>query len=280
MNQGRYWSVFLGVVSLLSAPLAVSQPLSSDNALICINAGGGEFVDANNVTFEADVLYSGGRTSFHGHEIAQTTDDILFQSERWGGFNYSIPLSPDDYLVTLYFAEIYYQATSSKGGPGSRVFDIFLEDQLVDDNFDILANVPSKTALSRTYATTVQDDDLKISFSRGADYPKLSGLCVHLSTGDSDGDGYSDTNDLFPLDPAEWADSDGDGVGDNADVFPNDPSEWADLAGLRVLDSCACARYLHHRAGVCGDLLSGHVQQWRPGYPGVRRLRGRRTDCR
>ncbi|MFL1484676.1 malectin domain-containing carbohydrate-binding protein [Marinobacter sp. LN3S78] len=237
MNQGRYWSVFLGVASLLIAPLAASETLSSDNALICINAGGDEFVDANDVTFEADVLYSGGRTSFHAHDIEQTTDDLLFQSERWGGFNYSIPLSPDNYFVTLYFAEIYYQATSSSGGPGSRVFDIFLEDQLVDDNFDILANVPSKTALSRTYATTVEDDDLKISFSRVADYPKLSGLCVHLSTGDSDGDGYSDTNDLFPLDPEEWADSDGDGVGDNADVFPNDPSEWADLDNDGVGDN-------------------------------------------
>ena len=45
---------------------------------------------------------------------------------------------------------------------------------------------------------------------------------------DSDGDGYSDTDDRFPNDPNEWADSDDDGVGDNSDAFPNDPSESSD----------------------------------------------------
>ena len=34
---------------------------------------------------------------------------------------------------------------------------------------------------------------------------------------DSDGDGYLDSIDAFPNDPAEWLDSDGDGIGDNAD---------------------------------------------------------------
>jgi len=229
MKQGWYRSVVLGLVFLLAAPLAVSATLSSDNALICINAGGGEFVDSYGTTFEADIFNSRGRTSFHAHEIEGTIDDILFQSERWKNFHYSIPVSPDDYLVTLYFAEIYYQAASSKGGPGSRVFDIFLEDQLVDGNFDILANVPSKTAISRTYPVTVDDDGLKISFGQIADFPKLSGLCVHLSAGDADGDGYEDSNDAFPLNPEEWADSDGDGIGDNGDVFPNDFGEWSDL---------------------------------------------------
>lgn len=237
MNQGWYGSLALGLVSLLISPFAASVSLSSENALMCINAGGGEFVDSHATTFEADVLYSGGGTSFHGHEIAQTTDDTLFQSERWGMFDYSIPLSPDDYLVTLYFAEIYYQATKSSGGPGSRVFDVFLENQLVEGGFDILVNVPSKTAFSRTYATTVEDNDLNVSFARIADYPKLSGLCVHLNAGDPDGDGYQAENDAFPLDPNEWADSDNDGVGDNADAFPNDSTEWTDLDNDGVGDN-------------------------------------------
>ncbi len=61
---------------------------------------------------------------------------------------------------------------------------------------------------------------------------------------DDDNDGVLDVNDLFPLDPAEWADNDGDGTGDNADpdddndgvndvddAFPLDPTEWADNDG-------------------------------------------------
>lgn len=48
---------------------------------------------------------------------------------------------------------------------------------------------------------------------------------------DSDGDGYADSKDAFPNDPAEWADSDLDGVGDNSDAFPTDSTQWADRDG-------------------------------------------------
>ena len=34
---------------------------------------------------------------------------------------------------------------------------------------------------------------------------------------DDDNDSYPDTQDLFPLDPNEWADTDGDAIGDNTD---------------------------------------------------------------
>ncbi|MCH6259295.1 carbohydrate-binding protein, partial [Puniceicoccaceae bacterium K14] len=39
---------------------------------------------------------------------------------------------------------------------------------------------------------------------------------------DDDNDGYLDVDDLFPLDPSEWADEDGDGIGDNSE-FPTTP---------------------------------------------------------
>jgi hypothetical protein len=38
------------------------------------------------------------------------------------------------------------------------------------------------------------------------------------SDNDDDGDGFTDYNDEFPLDPLEWKDSDNDGIGDNADL--------------------------------------------------------------
>ena len=40
---------------------------------------------------------------------------------------------------------------------------------------------------------------------------------------DSDGDNYIDDNDVFPLDPNEWADNDLDGIGDNSD--PDDDND-------------------------------------------------------
>ena len=36
---------------------------------------------------------------------------------------------------------------------------------------------------------------------------------------DTDADGFSDKEDVFPMDINEWSDSDGDGVGDNSDYM-------------------------------------------------------------
>jgi hypothetical protein len=42
---------------------------------------------------------------------------------------------------------------------------------------------------------------------------------------DSDGDGYNDLIDAFPLDAQEWQDDDGDGVPNKQDAYPDDPTQ-------------------------------------------------------
>ncbi|NQZ97573.1 MAG: LamG domain-containing protein, partial [Myxococcales bacterium] len=61
---------------------------------------------------------------------------------------------------------------------------------------------------------------------------------------DSDGDGVGDAQDLFPLDPGEWADADGDGSGDNADLDDDSdgmPDLWEILYGLHPRDASDAA---------------------------------------
>lgn len=66
-------------------------------------------------------------------------------------------------------------------------------------------------------------------------------VTANLAEGDADGDGRLNSQDQFPLHPAEFADSDLDMVGDNADrdddgdeiedgldAFPQDANEWRD----------------------------------------------------
>jgi len=54
---------------------------------------------------------------------------------------------------------------------------------------------------------------------------------------DTDGDGFGDENDAFPMLRTEWVDTDGDRMGDNADAFPLDPTEWLDTDGDDVGDN-------------------------------------------
>lgn len=59
---------------------------------------------------------------------------------------------------------------------------------------------------------------------------------------DSDGDGVTDGEDLFPTDPTQSVDADGDGYGDNtsgsrADLFPEDTDDWFDFDGDGIGDN-------------------------------------------
>ncbi len=200
--------------------------------IMCVNSGGGDFMSTSGVLYQADQHYSSGSVSSYVTEIANTLDDEVYQTERYGPLSYSVPVSqPGTYRVELLFAEIYFQALSSSGGPGSRVFDVFLEGELKYDNFDILAQTGSATALQTTDLVNVVDGNLDISFGLESDWPKISGFCVYSSEGDIDGDGVPDSEDEFPNDPNESVDSDGDGVGDNGDAFPNNSNEAYDTDG-------------------------------------------------
>jgi len=76
----------------------------------------------------------------------------------------------------------------------------------------------------------IEDEDSDGVPNNMDDCPSEAGNSTQDRVGcpDSDGDGYSDLNDGFPLDSTEWEDSDLDGVGDNSDLFPADPSEQSD----------------------------------------------------
>ncbi|MCC6152284.1 MAG: hypothetical protein IT367_00900 [Candidatus Hydrogenedentes bacterium] len=47
------------------------------------------------------------------------------------------------------------------------------------------------------------------------DYPTITIQLQGKATGDDDGDGVPESQDLFPWNPNDWADTDGDGMGDN-----------------------------------------------------------------
>ena len=200
--------------------------------LICLNAGGGAYTSSQGFQFIADAHFSGGNIAAHAHNIAATDDDPLFQSERYGNFSYQIPVpTAGSYITTLHFAEIYYQSTTTTGGVGSRVFDVYIQGEKVESELDIIEQAASVTAVSRSYFSQVGGSSVNISFGAISDLPKLSAVCVFPSNGDFDGDGYSDSDDVFPFDGTEWLDSDGDGIGDNADAFPFDATESADMDG-------------------------------------------------
>jgi hypothetical protein len=81
----------------------------------------------------------GGRKSTRMVSIAGTSDPGLYQWERFGHYNFAIPVVEGGrYTVTLHFSETWFGTPAATGGVGSRVFDVYSNGLTLLKNFDIL----------------------------------------------------------------------------------------------------------------------------------------------
>ena len=167
-----------GVSSLISNVAVVEyDPTFVDSAelsTVRINAGGESFTDAEGNVWSADVHFNGGRTFTKTNEIANTSDDSLYQSERFvgadGNLSYDIPVENGEYQVTLKFAEIFFD------GAGKRVFDATAEGQTVVDNLDLAGEAGKDAALDKTFNVTVTDGVLDLDFASEIENAKISAI--------------------------------------------------------------------------------------------------------
>ena len=142
---------------------------------IRLNAGNqGGYTTVSGDVFAADGFVSSGAFFNTGAAIANTTDDALYQSERYGNMTYSIPVSNGSYDVNLHFAEIFGGAQTI----GARLFDVEIEGVLVLDDYDIFATAGFLTAVVETFSVLVADGSLDIVFTTVVDNAKVSAIEV------------------------------------------------------------------------------------------------------
>ncbi|MDO6807541.1 malectin domain-containing carbohydrate-binding protein [Zobellia galactanivorans] len=154
---------------------------SSVSIVTRINSGGPTFIhDGKN--WAGDIHSNGGETLVNAIEIANTENDVLYQTERYrtsGSLIYEIPVSNGEHSVNLHFAEIYYGvAGGAAGGAGSRIFNIDVEGQQQKENYDIfVAAGGAATAVIETFSgINVTDGSLTITLTPVTEYPKISGI--------------------------------------------------------------------------------------------------------
>lgn len=171
------------VLSGITLTLPSSLDSSTYSAVVAINCGGGAFTSGSGRVYLSDVHSTGGSVSSTASAIGLTTDDTVFQSERWGNFTYSIPVTNGTYRVTLQFAEIYSLITAA----GLRVFNIVLQygtaqEQTVQ-NVDIYAAVGALNAYEIQRTVVVTNGAITIQASAVTQQPKLSAIVVESNAG-------------------------------------------------------------------------------------------------
>ncbi|TKD54569.1 malectin domain-containing carbohydrate-binding protein, partial [Flavobacterium sp. ASW18X] len=134
-----------------SYPFSIFTPIR-------INAGAGELTTSYGI-FSADQYVTGGQTyTASSLAIANTSDDLLYQSERYGNMNYEIPIMiSGKYDIRLHFAEIYIGVD---GNTGTRIFNVSIEGEEVLSDFNILSETNSATALIKEYDDVLITDGL------------------------------------------------------------------------------------------------------------------------
>lgn len=126
------------------------------------------YTDASGRTWSADEDFSGGLTVDRGSiDIADTDDDRVYRTERWGLDGYALPVPVGMYKVRLHFAE----TSPDVAAGGKRVFSISVEDRSIVDLDVFEAAGGARRALVKTLDNViVRDGSLDIGFTptRGA----------------------------------------------------------------------------------------------------------------
>lgn len=146
--------------------------------MYAVNAGASSAATVNGVVYQPDRFASGGTTQTVTNAIAGTTDDALYQSERYGSYSYEIPVSNATYSVMLHFAELYQTAA------GKRSFSVTVEGKPVLSNFDLFNTVGRFTAYDqRVDGVAVTDGKLTITLSTQIDNATIAGFAIYSSDG-------------------------------------------------------------------------------------------------
>jgi len=141
-----------------------------------VNAGGPKYTDGQGIIYRGNAQFSTGYAYTTTAPITGTTDDRLYQSERYGDFSYAIPVANGDYLVTLKFAEIYWTQ------PAQRLFNVLIEGVKVISKLDLVVKVGPNAAYDVTLPVHVTDGQLNIKFKSVVDYAKVSAIMVQAAT--------------------------------------------------------------------------------------------------
>jgi hypothetical protein len=110
------------------------------------------FTDHSGQFWHQDNYFMNGRLSDQRLQVVGSPDQDLFAMERYGHFNYAIPVDPRDrYTLVLHFAEFYFGPGVPSSGVGSRVFRVMCNGETLLDNFDIYKEAGSLHALTKTF---------------------------------------------------------------------------------------------------------------------------------
>ncbi|MBT8135808.1 MAG: family 16 glycosylhydrolase, partial [Gammaproteobacteria bacterium] len=141
-----------------------------------VNVGGSAYTGVDGTEYVAEQNVAGGTVGTL-EKVLGSQDEALYLTYREGDVRVAAPIANGTYDVTLHFVE------PAEIAGGERVFDAYVEEQLVIDDIDVMAWRDGKvvSALTVTVPDAVVDDgELNVHFEASAAQPVLSGIVVRI----------------------------------------------------------------------------------------------------
>ncbi len=129
--------------------------------------------------WELDRYYNGGRQISDGEMVAGTADPELFLYQRYGSFAYRFPVPPGRYTLRLLFAETFFGPNNrGKGGPGSRLFNVYSGGTTLLRRFEILKEGGERRAVEKVFRGLVPNPQgrIEVSFEPEIQYAAVNAL--------------------------------------------------------------------------------------------------------
>ncbi|MCJ8164433.1 malectin domain-containing carbohydrate-binding protein, partial [Pontibacter sp. E15-1] len=113
--------------------------------------------------------------------IAATDEDVLYQTYLSAASDlsetrYAIPIANGNYMLRMHFVENYFTE------PGTRVFDIKIENEVKLSSFDIYSEVGYRAALVKDFEVNVTDGTLNLNFNPTVNRLAIAGLEIFKVT--------------------------------------------------------------------------------------------------
>ncbi len=178
-NDGAIHVDYTSEVSLLNAVEIL--PSDSDKLMpVRITASPFAIKDSANQTWLSDRYFRGGRRGLLP-DAAKITNRGIYSNHRIGRFRYDIPVaSPGKYRVVLYFSDPWFGKHNwGNGGPGSRIFSVSCNGNMILKNFDIIAeggSNPVVKTFDNIQAST--QGKIELSFMPVVNYPLVNAIEV------------------------------------------------------------------------------------------------------
>ncbi|KAM6563992.1 hypothetical protein CsatB_023990 [Cannabis sativa] len=160
----------------------LTRPTSTAEYVMFINAGG-EVVHETGSSLKLlkDSYYEGGNVIRTNEQITHAGDyPSIYQSARLGNFCYRFyDLSPGEYYVDLHFTEII----NTNGPKGMRMFNVFIQEEMVLSDFDIFAVAGANKPLQLVdlRVSVKEDRTLVIRFEGVIGSPAVSGIGIRTA---------------------------------------------------------------------------------------------------